>query len=51
VCPVKSGHILFELRNVDIGTAAKALKRAAVKLSVSTKIERLRDVFSYNIKF
>jgi len=49
VCPVKAGHILFELRNVDGGAGIKALLRAAVKLSISTSIIRLKDIFSHKV--
>jgi large subunit ribosomal protein L16 len=49
VCPVKAGHILFELRNVDEGTAKKAFLRAAVKLAIHTNISILRDTFSFNV--
>lgn len=49
VCPVKAGHILFELRNVDAGAGTKALLRAAVKLPLNTSIVKLKDMFSSKI--
>jgi len=49
VYPIKAGHVIFELRNTDKGSAKKALLRAAVKLSIKTSIESLRDCYSQNI--
>jgi large subunit ribosomal protein L16 len=45
VSPVPAGKILFEIRNVSISMATKALQRAATKLSVVTRTVILKDRF------
>lgn len=49
VYPIKAGHIIFELKNIDKGAARKALLRAAVKFSIKTSVECLRDCYSKNV--
>jgi large subunit ribosomal protein L16 len=46
VVPLKAGHVMFELKNVDEGMGVKALLRASVKLCVRTRVEILRDNFT-----
>lgn len=41
VCPIRTGHIIYEVWNVSAYKACLALKKASSKLPVPCKIERL----------
>ena len=47
VAVVKPGRVLYEIKGVNEGLAREALRRAAHKLSVRTRIIAREDVYEY----